>query len=405
MKFRRKSAADTAPEAADDARRRRAEDAGRRSQRALRRRRPARRRRRAGRPRLAADRARPRAASCGCRSTRPPAGAVGDARRPRRRRRAARLRRARATATCGARCGPQIAADMAQRGGTATEREGRFGTELVCELQVQRPEGSAAQQPRASSASTARAGCCAPPCSARPASTPTAPATGRTLLDPGRRAPRRAARCRSASRCRWCCPRRTPRRRPTGPGRTHGREEPAAAHASAAGPTADDQHARDLRATYVGAGDVLDRRRPRPRAGDPARHPPHGHAAPARRRTRPRGRALRRLRRDHHRLARPAPDRRHRPGPRRCRSRAASASTTAHRIIYNPRYELMSRERASRQPGLPTGRDGRDRRGGGPRADGQGARRAARHGRGRRPGAALHRALAAHQGAAASPSS
>jgi hypothetical protein len=42
---------------------------------------------------------------------------------------------------------PQIAADMAQRGGTATEREGRFGTELVCEVQVQRPEGGAAVQP------------------------------------------------------------------------------------------------------------------------------------------------------------------------------------------------------------------------------------------------------------------
>lgn len=43
---------------------------------------------------------------------------------------------------------PQIAADMAQRGGTATEREGRFGTELVCEMQVQRPDGMAAQPSR-----------------------------------------------------------------------------------------------------------------------------------------------------------------------------------------------------------------------------------------------------------------
>ena len=42
---------------------------------------------------------------------------------------------------------PQIAADMAQRGGTATEREGRFGTELVCQVQVQRPEGGTATQP------------------------------------------------------------------------------------------------------------------------------------------------------------------------------------------------------------------------------------------------------------------
>ncbi len=43
---------------------------------------------------------------------------------------------------------PKIAADMAQRGGTATEREGRFGSELVCEIRVQRPEGSAVQNSR-----------------------------------------------------------------------------------------------------------------------------------------------------------------------------------------------------------------------------------------------------------------
>jgi hypothetical protein len=42
---------------------------------------------------------------------------------------------------------PQIAADMAQRGGTATEREGRFGTELVCQVQVQRNDGGTAVQP------------------------------------------------------------------------------------------------------------------------------------------------------------------------------------------------------------------------------------------------------------------
>jgi hypothetical protein len=42
---------------------------------------------------------------------------------------------------------PQLAADMARRGGTATEREGRFGTELVCQLTVQTPEGRTGQQP------------------------------------------------------------------------------------------------------------------------------------------------------------------------------------------------------------------------------------------------------------------
>ncbi len=42
---------------------------------------------------------------------------------------------------------PQLAADMARRGGTATEREGRFGTELVCQLSVQTNDGKTAQQP------------------------------------------------------------------------------------------------------------------------------------------------------------------------------------------------------------------------------------------------------------------
>jgi len=36
---------------------------------------------------------------------------------------------------------PQIAADMERRGGTAEEREGRWGTELVCQLKVERPDG------------------------------------------------------------------------------------------------------------------------------------------------------------------------------------------------------------------------------------------------------------------------
>jgi hypothetical protein len=42
---------------------------------------------------------------------------------------------------------PQLAADMARRGGTATEREGRFGTELVCQLSVTTSDGRAANQP------------------------------------------------------------------------------------------------------------------------------------------------------------------------------------------------------------------------------------------------------------------
>ena len=42
---------------------------------------------------------------------------------------------------------PQIASEMAQRGGTASEREGRFGPELVCQLTVRLDDGSTATQP------------------------------------------------------------------------------------------------------------------------------------------------------------------------------------------------------------------------------------------------------------------
>lgn len=41
---------------------------------------------------------------------------------------------------------PQIAADASRRGGTATEREGRFGTELVCEVRMTRPDGQTGTQ-------------------------------------------------------------------------------------------------------------------------------------------------------------------------------------------------------------------------------------------------------------------
>jgi hypothetical protein len=42
---------------------------------------------------------------------------------------------------------PQIAADVSKHGGTATEREGRWGTELVCQMQVVLPDGNQALQP------------------------------------------------------------------------------------------------------------------------------------------------------------------------------------------------------------------------------------------------------------------
>jgi hypothetical protein len=41
---------------------------------------------------------------------------------------------------------PQIAADAAKRGGTATEHDGPFGTELFCEMQVQAADGKVANQ-------------------------------------------------------------------------------------------------------------------------------------------------------------------------------------------------------------------------------------------------------------------
>ena len=40
-----------------------------------------------------------------------------------------------------------LAADTAQHGGTATEREGRFGVELHCQRPVQTPDGKNAMQP------------------------------------------------------------------------------------------------------------------------------------------------------------------------------------------------------------------------------------------------------------------
>lgn len=42
---------------------------------------------------------------------------------------------------------PQIAADVAQHGGTATERDGRWGVELMCQMQVVGPDGSRGIQP------------------------------------------------------------------------------------------------------------------------------------------------------------------------------------------------------------------------------------------------------------------
>ncbi len=42
---------------------------------------------------------------------------------------------------------PQIIDDIVGRGGQAEEREGRFGTELVCQVPVQKPDGQIGLQP------------------------------------------------------------------------------------------------------------------------------------------------------------------------------------------------------------------------------------------------------------------
>lgn len=42
---------------------------------------------------------------------------------------------------------PQIIDDITERGGRAEEREGRFGTELVCQMPVQKPDGEVGLQP------------------------------------------------------------------------------------------------------------------------------------------------------------------------------------------------------------------------------------------------------------------
>jgi hypothetical protein len=52
-----------------------------------------------------------------------------------------------ATADTSAEDAVSAAEDMARRGGQATEREGRWGTELVCQMPVRRPDGTTATQP------------------------------------------------------------------------------------------------------------------------------------------------------------------------------------------------------------------------------------------------------------------
>ena len=288
--------------------------------------------RRAGRPRLAAGRARagPRAAAPGrrgqpgrcsrwCSPARTARSSCGRSRR-------------RATATSGARSGRRSPPRSPRRGGTATEREGRCGHRAglpgarssagrqhrhpaVADHRHQRPALAAARHAarpagrrarrrrglggRASREVVVRRG---DPRDAggRAAAASTLPAAGPTALD-----------------------------QPTTP-RRHGARRAGCGAPSAAGPTPPTR----TRATCAGrtreAGVCdLDRRRARPRAGAAARHAADRHAAPARRRTGPRGRALRRLRRRSPWSGWAGAGS---PGSRpagRSRSRAGSACTTA----------------------------------------------------------------------------
>ena len=76
-----------------------------------------------------------------------------------------------------------------------------------------------------------------------------------------------------------------------------------------------DQHARDLRRTHTESGELTIAEAPDRAGRRAARHAAHRHPAPARRRTGSGGRARRRLRGAHHRVAGPATDRRHQPRP------------------------------------------------------------------------------------------
>ena len=96
---------------------------------------------------------------------------------------------------------PQLAADMARRGGTATEREGRFGPELACQLSVQSSDG--AHHPAAVAdrrRQRRRGGCCGPRSSAGRPPTRRRPSTGRRP-SPGSSYAAASRRCLRATRC------------------------------------------------------------------------------------------------------------------------------------------------------------------------------------------------------------
>ena len=298
------------------------------------------RRRRAGRPRLAAGRPRSRAASCGCRSTRPagacrrscwPGPTAPSSSRP---------SPHPATATCGRPCARRSPPTSPGAAAQATEREGRCGTELVCQMPGAAP-GRHDRDPAVarSSASTASAGCCVPRCWAARPLEPDAAADWEDALAQVvvRRGDQRDAGRRAAAGRR--CP-TTPAGSLTRPDAAWP-EKSRLRQRSASGPTAEDQHAaRPARDATQAAGTVSIADAPDREQVIVSGVAAHRDAAPARRRARARGRARRRLRRHHRGLARAPPDHRRRPRSVGDGRRPHRPARTAYRIMFNPRYEL-----------------------------------------------------------------
>ena len=169
---------------------------------------------------------------------------------------------------------PQIAADMARRGGTATERRAASAPSWSASSRCRRPTAGPATSRRGSSASTAPGGCCGPPSSASRRSTPRPAPRWEDDARAGRRTPWRPRDAR-----RRPAPGRAARRRRAGvtppggapePPDMAGRE-PAPPRASAAGASSEEMHAERAAARPAPShGEVSDRRRPRPRAGAPS---------------------------------------------------------------------------------------------------------------------------------------
>ena len=222
-------------------------------------------------------------------------------------RRAARRSPPRATATSGTRCARRSPPRSPGMGGTATEQRGPLRHRAASAwCPCSRPDGQPATQAsrvdRHQRPALAAAGHAARPAGRR--AEDAAAVGGRAARR--RRAPRQRARSRPATPLPLTLPpeRASGGLTPVGPTsgrrlrwRHDGAQGPAAHAASAGGRAAPTRRRASCGRTRVKAGccpiaDAPDRRARRA-AGQPA----HGHAAPARRRARPRGRAVRRLRR------------------------------------------------------------------------------------------------------------